>query len=123
MISFNQGEWSAGRTFILNCKPENQSRSSFVTLTLFGGLILSGRDSGKAHSRRHFKLYTRYVANALMYSDIVACLCECFKSLTGSRYPYVQYGKPARATYKFAESILAERIEELYGIRGKIPNV
>lgn len=46
-----------------------------------------------------------------------------YKNLTGSTYPYVQYGKPTRATYTFAESVLAERIEELYGVQGKLPNV
>jgi len=46
-----------------------------------------------------------------------------YKSLTGSTYPYIQYGKPTHATYAFAESVLAEHIEELYGVRGEIPNV
>jgi len=46
-----------------------------------------------------------------------------YKSLTGSTYPYVQYGKPTSATYKFAERILADHIDALYGFGNKIPNV
>ncbi|KIK98575.1 hypothetical protein PAXRUDRAFT_823744 [Paxillus rubicundulus Ve08.2h10] len=32
-----------------------------------------------------------------------------FKSLTGAPHPYTQYGKPTRATYKFAEHMLRNR--------------
>jgi len=46
-----------------------------------------------------------------------------YKALTGSIYPYVQYGKPTRATYKFAESVLTDRLEEIYGIGHPLPNV
>ncbi|KAI0666561.1 HAD hydrolase [Trametes maxima] len=37
------------------------------------------------------------------------------KSLLGRTYPYVQYGKPSTATYKFAEKVLKDRLEELQG--------
>lgn len=65
MISFDQGEQLAGRTFVLSCELKNQWRFSSVILTLFGGPILSNRDLGKARSRRHSKQYTRYVVQIL----------------------------------------------------------
>ncbi|KZP18676.1 HAD-superfamily hydrolase [Athelia psychrophila] len=40
-----------------------------------------------------------------------------YKALTGTEYPYVQYGKPTKETYDFAKSVLAARVEELYGFR------
>ncbi|TDL22649.1 HAD hydrolase [Rickenella mellea] len=35
-----------------------------------------------------------------------------YKALTGSRYPYVQYGKPSEATFRFAERILLDLFED-----------
>ncbi|KAF8070355.1 HAD-like domain-containing protein [Lyophyllum atratum] len=46
-----------------------------------------------------------------------------YKALTGSTYPYVQYGKPTRATYKFAETALTNRLEEIYGVRHSVHHV
>lgn len=46
-----------------------------------------------------------------------------YKSLTGSIYPYIQYGKPTEATYKFAEKVLVDRLERLYGVRSALPPV
>ncbi|KAI5834030.1 HAD-superfamily hydrolase [Schizophyllum commune Tattone D] len=46
-----------------------------------------------------------------------------YKSLTGQHYPYVQYGKPTEATYKFAEKVLVDRLERLYGVRSALPPV
>ena len=40
-----------------------------------------------------------------MYSSLQA--------LTGAEYPYVQFGKPSEATYKFAETMLKGRLLEL----------
>ncbi|KAH7920693.1 HAD-superfamily hydrolase [Leucogyrophana mollusca] len=40
-----------------------------------------------------------------------------FKSLTGSNYPHVLYGKPTMATYSFAEMVLKDRL------RGQLPSV
>ncbi|EPQ54702.1 HAD hydrolase [Gloeophyllum trabeum ATCC 11539] len=40
-----------------------------------------------------------------------------YHALTGKRYPYVQYGKPSEVTYKFAEKVLVDRLEELSGRR------
>ncbi|PIL33835.1 hypothetical protein GSI_03541 [Ganoderma sinense ZZ0214-1] len=40
-----------------------------------------------------------------------------YKAVVGSPYPCVQYGKPARATYDFAERVLRDRLEELNGGR------
>ena len=37
------------------------------------------------------------------------------QELTGSAYPYTQYGKPTAATYKFAENVLRERLAEIQG--------
>ncbi|KAF8583910.1 HAD-superfamily hydrolase [Ramaria rubella] len=38
-----------------------------------------------------------------------------YKSVTGAYYPYTQYGKPHEATYRFAESMLIERVSVLEG--------
>ncbi|KAF8482499.1 HAD hydrolase [Russula ochroleuca] len=38
-----------------------------------------------------------------------------FKALTGAPYPHVQYGKPTKATYDFAEKMLRARMKELHG--------
>jgi HAD superfamily hydrolase (TIGR01456 family) len=38
-----------------------------------------------------------------------------FKALTGAPYPHVQYGKPTKATYDFAEKMLRARMNELHG--------
>ncbi|KAH7912262.1 HAD hydrolase [Hygrophoropsis aurantiaca] len=40
-----------------------------------------------------------------------------FKSLTGSNYPHILYGKPTDATYSFAEMVLRDRL------RGQLPSV
>ncbi len=48
------------------------------------------------------------------------------KALTGSEYPYVQYGKPTKATYRFAERLLRDRLRELQGADTddfELPNV
>lgn len=37
-----------------------------------------------------------------------------YKALTGKKYPYVQYGKPTEATYRYAKSILENQIRLLY---------
>ena len=42
--------------------------------------------------------------------------------MTGNEYPYVQFGKPTKATYQFAEQVLKAQIEELYGSR-ELPNM
>ncbi|RDX47110.1 HAD hydrolase [Lentinus brumalis] len=39
------------------------------------------------------------------------------EALVGAPYPYVQYGKPTTATYKFAEKVLRDRLEEIAGGR------
>ncbi|KLO09493.1 HAD hydrolase [Schizopora paradoxa] len=49
-----------------------------------------------------------------------------YKALTGSEYPYVQYGKPTKATYRFAEKLLRDRLQELHPLDvddGHLPNV
>ncbi|KAI0656677.1 hypothetical protein C8Q70DRAFT_921283, partial [Cubamyces menziesii] len=38
-----------------------------------------------------------------------------YQALVGKAYPYVQYGKPTTATFKFAEIVLKDRLEELQG--------
>ncbi|KAJ3534081.1 hypothetical protein NM688_g7188 [Phlebia brevispora] len=38
-----------------------------------------------------------------------------YKELTGSNYPYTQYGKPTAATYQFAETVLRKILEDLQG--------
>lgn len=44
------------------------------------------------------------------------------QELTGSTYPYLEYGKPTAETYKFAERVLTDRIQELYGVK-RLPSV
>jgi len=41
-----------------------------------------------------------------------------FKALTGAPYPHVQYGKPTKHTYDFAEMMLRARMKELHGPSG-----
>lgn len=36
-----------------------------------------------------------------------------FQSLTGSTYPYIQFGKPTEATYNFAEMMLKHRLQSV----------
>ncbi|TFY68676.1 hypothetical protein EVJ58_g861 [Rhodofomes roseus] len=36
-------------------------------------------------------------------------------AVTGSEYPYVQFGKPTEATYQFTKKVLHDRFNELYG--------
>ncbi|KAI0733118.1 HAD-like domain-containing protein [Fomitopsis betulina] len=38
-----------------------------------------------------------------------------YKAVTGSEYPYVQFGKPTEATYHFTKQVLHARFTELYG--------
>lgn len=46
------------------------------------------------------------------------------QALTGATYPYIQYGKPSAATYEFAEQVLKDRVQEIYGEEvEKMPNV
>ena len=62
------------------------------------------------------ELGNRLRVNAIYHGQAVA----------GRTYPYVQYGKPAKATYEFAERVLRDRLEELNGGRmvvGDMPRV
>ncbi|OJT10260.1 hypothetical protein TRAPUB_13214 [Trametes pubescens] len=38
-----------------------------------------------------------------------------YQAVVGKTYPHVQYGKPTTETYKFAEKVLREQLEELHG--------
>lgn len=42
-------------------------------------------------------------------------LVDFTQALTGAPYPHVQYGKPTKATYDFAEKMLRARMKELHG--------
>ncbi|KAJ7350323.1 HAD hydrolase [Mycena albidolilacea] len=44
-----------------------------------------------------------------------AAFQSVFKALTGSEYPYIQFGKPTRATYDFATQILRTNLQDLPG--------
>ncbi|EIW63437.1 HAD hydrolase, partial [Trametes versicolor FP-101664 SS1] len=37
-----------------------------------------------------------------------------YKAVVGKAYPYVQYGKPTKATYEFGEMFLLDQLEELH---------
>ncbi|KAF5325758.1 hypothetical protein D9611_000075 [Ephemerocybe angulata] len=45
---------------------------------------------------------------------------EAFQAaITGKQYPYVQYGKPTKATYDFTKEVLEQRFNEEYGSSSK----
>ncbi|XP_006460901.1 hypothetical protein AGABI2DRAFT_204203 [Agaricus bisporus var. bisporus H97] len=46
-----------------------------------------------------------------------------YQALTGGQYPHMQFGKPSRETYKFAESVLANRLRDMYGVHRLSPSV
>ncbi|KAG6857775.1 hypothetical protein H0H87_004191 [Tephrocybe sp. NHM501043] len=46
-----------------------------------------------------------------------------YKAVTGATYPYVQYGKPTKATYDFAQTVLADRLKGIYGAKAVLPRV
>ncbi|KAF8633630.1 hypothetical protein AX15_001319 [Amanita polypyramis BW_CC] len=50
-------------------------------------------------------------------------LLSVHTSLTGSVYPYVQYGKPTAATYKFAEDVMTDLLDKNYGPGGPLPRL
>ncbi|KAG6821025.1 hypothetical protein H0H93_007915 [Arthromyces matolae] len=43
--------------------------------------------------------------------------------MTGASYPYVQFGKPTMATYNFAETVLTERIKQVYRGMDSLPSI
>jgi ribonucleotide monophosphatase NagD (HAD superfamily) len=43
----------------------------------------------------------------------ITCLTRQVQELTGYEYPYVQYGKPTKAAYQFAERVLRDRLAEI----------
>ncbi|KIL68872.1 hypothetical protein M378DRAFT_70980 [Amanita muscaria Koide BX008] len=50
-------------------------------------------------------------------------LLNVHKDLTGSAYPYVQYGKPTKATYDFAEQVLRALLDKDYGFGHSMPRI
>lgn len=50
-------------------------------------------------------------------------LLNVHKDLTGSAYPYVQYGKPTKATYDFAEQVLRALLDKEYGFGHSMPRI
>lgn len=47
-----------------------------------------------------------------------------YKTLTGSEYYDVQYGKPTEATYRFVKQVLKDRFKDLYGDAAvRLPNI
>ncbi|KAF8736171.1 hypothetical protein AX14_000805 [Amanita brunnescens Koide BX004] len=50
-------------------------------------------------------------------------LLSTYKALTGLNYPYVQYGKPTTATYKFAEQVMRKQLEKYYGFGTSVPRM
>ncbi|KAF9070858.1 HAD-like domain-containing protein [Rhodocollybia butyracea] len=45
-----------------------------------------------------------------------------YKKLTGSEYPYVQFGKPTKPTYEYARRVLHNLLNDIYGV-GELPNM
>ncbi|PFH52060.1 hypothetical protein AMATHDRAFT_2543 [Amanita thiersii Skay4041] len=50
-------------------------------------------------------------------------LLSVYKTLTGSIYPYTQFGKPTKATYDFAGQVMNDWLDELYGPGGPRPQI
>ncbi|KAF8629173.1 hypothetical protein AX17_005758 [Amanita inopinata Kibby_2008] len=50
-------------------------------------------------------------------------LLAVYKALTGVSYPYIQYGKPTKATYQFAEQTMKNLLEERYGPGERAPRL
>ncbi|KAK2467848.1 hypothetical protein APHAL10511_000143 [Amanita phalloides] len=50
-------------------------------------------------------------------------LLSVYKALTGSAYPYIQYGKPTTATYNFAEHVMRKLLEKDYGSGTAMPRL
>ncbi|KAK7057445.1 HAD-like domain-containing protein [Favolaschia claudopus] len=48
-----------------------------------------------------------------------------FKSLTGSEYPHVQFGKPTRATYDFAADVMRKHLQQMpdYDAHSPLPPI
>ncbi|KAL0956224.1 hypothetical protein HGRIS_002380 [Hohenbuehelia grisea] len=46
-----------------------------------------------------------------------------YKALTGSEYPYVQYGKPTAETYQYAAQTLRDLLKEKWAWSGPLPPV
>ncbi|KAF9453937.1 HAD-superfamily hydrolase [Macrolepiota fuliginosa MF-IS2] len=46
-----------------------------------------------------------------------------YHALTGTHYPHMQFGKPSRETYKFAEEVLVKRLHNLYGTQNLSPHI
>src|SRR6266850_2292544 len=55
-----------------------------------------------------FSVYFRFFFSAPRGVDTI-------QALTGAPYPHVQYGKPTKHTYDFAETMLRSRVKELHG--------
>ncbi|KAK7045715.1 hypothetical protein VNI00_007548 [Paramarasmius palmivorus] len=46
-----------------------------------------------------------------------------YKALSGTTYPFVQFGKPTTPTYKYAEKIIHGMIKRLYGENASFPSM
>ena len=103
----------------LSISSKVQLSCSFAILTLSGGPILTCRGWVKEPSRLRFRQFSGYIFLILILIFVINIL----QALTGNEYPYVQFGKPTKATYEFAEHALKAQIQELYGSIKILPNM
>src|SRR5260221_14729379 len=102
----------------------NQLNSSSATRTFCGDRNSHAPASDKEPFARHFRLCSRFVVALIFHFLSLFVFFEiCSESagltfiqaLTGAPYPHVQYGKPTKHTYDFAEKMLRARMKELHG--------
>jgi ribonucleotide monophosphatase NagD (HAD superfamily) len=62
-----------------------------------------------------FKIAFQAVFKVCSISNFLNSYSPLDKSLTGKECPYVQYGKPTKATYDFAKELLDHHSKDLHG--------
>ena len=88
---------------LIFCNPDLLWRSEFPRPRL-----------GQGAFREAFQAVFKVCCSFLMIGSLDS-LVDFTQALTGAPYPHVQYGKPTKATYDFAEKMLRARMKELHG--------
>ncbi|OBZ66089.1 putative CDP-alcohol phosphatidyltransferase class-I family protein C22A12.08c [Grifola frondosa] len=81
-----------------------------ATRTSSGSPTSRSRASDRARSARRSRPCTRRVSRHACRAELTRFV---HAGADGTTYPYVQFGKPTRATYEFAEAALKRRLAEL----------
>ena len=97
----------------------HQLSSSSATRTFCGDRSSHAPASDKELFARRSRLCSRS-AVAFFIFHFLSIFSESaeltlIQALTGAPYPHVQYGKPTKHTYDFAEEMLRSRMKELRG--------